>query len=42
MASGELTLQPEPVELTEALAAFGRVTAGTTGGAKVVLTFTPP
>ena len=42
VASGELTLQPEPVPLAEALAAFRRVTARTTGGAKVVLTLNRP
>jgi hypothetical protein len=38
-AAGQLELEPQPVTLPEAHAAFDRVTAGTTGGAKLVLTF---
>jgi NADPH:quinone reductase-like Zn-dependent oxidoreductase len=38
VAAGDLQLNPEPVALPDAPAAFARVMAGTTGGAKLVIT----
>src|SRR3954451_23698989 len=38
-AAGQLELEPQPVTLHEAHAAFDRVTAGIAGGAKLVLAF---